>query len=55
MSIHLAVQLKDAHAKIAELLDKTNALQSEIDSLKSRLEALENRPRPGRPPKEQNG
>lgn len=57
MSIHLAVQVKEQAAKIEELerLLKSNALQNEIDSLKSRLDALEQRPRPGRPPKEQNG
>jgi len=57
MSIHIAVQLKEQAAKIAELerLIKSNALQSEIDSLKSRLDALESRPKPGRPPKDING
>jgi hypothetical protein len=57
MSIHLAVQLKEQAAKIAELerLLKANTMQAEIDSLKSRLDALESRPKPGRPPKDKNG
>ena len=57
MSITLAITIKDHEQRIAELerLIKANNLQSEIESLKSRLSALEQRPKPGRPPKEQNG
>ncbi|MFN8992879.1 MAG: hypothetical protein ACK5X3_04320 [Pseudomonadota bacterium] len=56
MSIHLAVQIKEQAQRIAELeqLMKSNTLQKEIDLLKSRIAALEQRPKPGRPPKEQN-
>jgi hypothetical protein len=56
MSIHLAVQIKEQAQRIAELeqLMKSNTLLKEIDLLKSRIAALEQRPKPGRPPKEQN-
>ena len=57
MSIALAQKQKDLEARIARLeeLLKTNSLQSKIDGLKCRIEALESRPRPGRPPKDDNG
>lgn len=55
MSIHLAVKLKEIEQRVAELerLMKSNALQEQIDSLKSKLDAP--RPQRGRPPKDKNG
>jgi polyhydroxyalkanoate synthesis regulator phasin len=61
VSIQFAVKQKEQEGRIAKIeqdlerLLKSNVLQKEIDLLKSRLAALEQRPKPGRPPKEQNG
>lgn len=56
-SIGLSVKQKEHEERIARLeeLLKSNSLQKEIDTLKCRLEALESRPRQGRPPKDANG
>lgn len=55
MSIGLQVRVKDNELQMSLLMAKCNALQSEVHDLKSRLDALEARPKPGRPPKEQDG
>lgn len=57
MSIALQAKVNEQERRLQELerLLKSNTLQKEIDLLKSRLEALEQRPQRGRPPKEQNG
>lgn len=56
MSIAQAAKLQELEKRVTQLeaLLKTNALQSEIEALKSRLDAIEARPKPGRPPKEAN-
>lgn len=53
MSIATQVKVSEHEQRIAKLeeLLKSNALQKEIEELKSRLDALESR-RVGRPPKE---
>lgn len=57
MSIADTMKMRELEQRIVvlEALLKSNGLQADIESLKSRVEALESRPRPGRPPKEQNG
>lgn len=57
MSIAQSVKVQELEARVSQLeaLLKSNAMQSEIEALKSRLDAIEARPKPGRPPKEANG
>lgn len=56
MSIAQAAKVQDHEARIRQLeeLLKSTALQKEIEELKCRVDALESRPRPGRPSKEEN-
>lgn len=58
MSIAQAQKIKDLEAEVKTLAELTNAAYESarasriaLDSLNERLTALENRPKPGRPPK----
>ena len=45
-------RLSEVEASVIELQKSVNALLVSAQELAARLEAIENRPRPGRPPKD---
>jgi polyhydroxyalkanoate synthesis regulator phasin len=59
MSIALHARIKELEENLKELADALTATQAqlqvcaiaEVAALKERIQALENRPKPGRPPK----
>jgi regulator of replication initiation timing len=53
VSIALNARIKELERRIGDLVVERAVLQQELEKMTARLTALENRPRPGRPPKEQ--